>query len=212
MGAGLDKLTRQALHAVAELLLAGPQYEASQTIKLRITSDGFATVALPDIRLSQFDLIAVDPATGESKTVTLPGRRLDDAAKAAGLTPRPLDDVYADATGFDLHEQLIMGEAGVKAILDAFVMGDAALRLISPEQTPVLWPEHFDVGISVGEVNLGISPGDSYLGVPYAYVGPWTARTGEFWNAPFGAVRVVKDLGSAEAIAEFFAAGLAEAT
>jgi hypothetical protein len=53
----------------------------------------------------------------------------------------------------------------------------------------VLWPEHFDVAVTEGEVNYGVSPGDDYHPMPYAYVGPWTQRTGSFWNAPFGAVR-----------------------
>ena len=35
---------------------------------------------------------------------------------------------------------------------------------------------------------LGVSASDDYYPTPYAYVGPWTQRTGPFWNAPFGAV------------------------
>ena len=35
---------------------------------------------------------------------------------------------------------------------------------------------------------LGVSAGDDYYPTPYAYVGPWTQRTGPFWNAPFGAL------------------------
>ena len=34
---------------------------------------------------------------------------------------------------------------------------------------------------------LGVSAGDDYYPRPYAY-GPWTQRTGPFWNAPFGAL------------------------
>ena len=43
--------TRTALHGVAELLLAGPQYDASGTIRLRVVAGGIATVAEPDLRL-----------------------------------------------------------------------------------------------------------------------------------------------------------------
>ena len=43
-------------------------------------------------------------------------------------------------------------------------------------QTPVLWPEHFDVGITLDKVNYGVSPGDDDIPEPYAYVGPWTPR------------------------------------
>jgi len=52
----------------------------------------------------------------------------------------------------------------------------------------VLWPEHFDVAAAEDEVNYGVSAGDDYYPTPYAYVGPWTQRTGPFWNAPFGAL------------------------
>ena len=49
--------------------------------------------------------------------------------------------------------------------------------------------------------NLGGSPGDGFLGTPYAYVGPWTDdRPGDesFWNAPFGAVYAYDDVASTD--------------
>jgi hypothetical protein len=60
-------------------------------------------------------------------------------------------------------------------------------------------------------VNYGVSPGDGFLPEPYAYVGPWTPREGEFWNAPFGAVRRASELADAGEVAAFFAAGRAAA-
>ncbi len=71
----------------------------------------------------------------------------------------------------------------------------------------MLWPEHFDVGISVNEVNYGISPGDGYLDEPYAYVGPWQRRQGTFWNAPFGAARPIAELSDVDAVVAFLAEG-----
>jgi hypothetical protein len=91
-------------------------------------------------------------------------------------------------------------------MLEALWRGDQALRRLAPGETPVLWPEHFDVGVTVAEVNYGLSPGDGYLDEPYAYVGPWTARTGEFFNAPFGAARPIREL-PGEKLDEFFAEG-----
>ncbi|ETK32290.1 hypothetical protein [Microbispora sp. ATCC PTA-5024] len=76
-----------------------------------------------------------------------------------------------------------------------------------PGLTPVLWPEHFDLAVTLDEVNYGISPGDGHLPEPYAYVGPWTPRTGPFWNAPFGASRPLRELGGAEAVRAFFEQG-----
>ena len=78
---------------------------------------------------------------------------------------------------------------------DAFAAGDAALRALAPDETPILWPEHFDIGITVGEVNYGVSAGDTYLAVPYAYVGPWSPPAqDDFWNAPFGRAVPVEDV------------------
>jgi hypothetical protein len=72
---------------------------------------------------------------------------------------------------------------------------------------PVLWPEHFDVGISLDGVDYGVSPGDDAYPEPYAYVGPRTPQTGDFWNAPFGAARPLAELSDVAAVTEFFATG-----
>ena len=52
-----------------------------------------------------------------------------------------------------------------------------------------LWPEHFDLAVTLDEVNYGGSPGDDEHPLPYLYVGPWTLPTDgdPFWNEPFGA-------------------------
>ena len=71
-----------------------------------------------------------------------------------------------------------------------------------------VWPEHFDAALDVAarpdvRVNLGGSPGDSSIGEPYLYVGPWTAdRPGEatFWNAPFGATRTRTELDATDLV------------
>jgi hypothetical protein len=59
---------------------------------------------------------------------------------------------------------------------------------------PQLWPEHFDLAISVilenqVKVNLGFSPGDRFSAEPYMYIGPQDLGgvSGQYWNAPFGA-------------------------
>jgi hypothetical protein len=78
-----------------------------------------------------------------------------------------------------------------------------------PRPAPILWPEHFDVGIRTENTNYGVSPGDAYLAEPYAYLTPPTPRTGPFWNAPFGAARPMRELGDAdpEAVLAFFREG-----
>jgi hypothetical protein len=72
-------------------------------------------------------------------------------------------------------------------VLAALIDGRQALKRLFPDEEAVLWPEHFDVAVTVDEVNYGISPGDAEHPLPYAYVGPWTPRAGAFWNEPFGA-------------------------
>ena len=81
------------------------------------------------------------------------------------------------------------------------------MRAFAPDQEPVLWPEHFDLGISLDEVNYGVSPGDSQIPRPYAYVGPWSAREGTFWNTPFGAARPLTELPDVDALVAFFHEG-----
>jgi hypothetical protein len=81
------------------------------------------------------------------------------------------------------------------------------LRAFAPQEQPVLWPEHFDLSITVDEVNYGVSPGDAAIPAPYAYIGPWQLPAGEFWNAAFGAARDLEELGSTDAVAAFYAEG-----
>jgi hypothetical protein len=43
-------IARRSLHAVAELVLAGPQYRATGKLRLRVVPGGFATVLAPELR------------------------------------------------------------------------------------------------------------------------------------------------------------------
>jgi hypothetical protein len=49
-----------------------------------------------------------------------------------------------------------------------------------------LFPHHFDLAISLAEVNVGASPGDADHDVPYFYVGPWLVQPHPMWNEPWG--------------------------
>jgi hypothetical protein len=189
--------TRTSLHAVAELLLAGPQYDACGDIRLRVTPGGIATVARPDLRLEGSELVS---STGRHPLMGTYAA----AATALGVTPRRLGDVYADTVEVALEDTIVTETEHVDVLLGAFARGDAALRAFAGSEEPVLWPEHFDIGIALDEVNYGVSPGDSTIPEPYAYVGPWTRREGEFWNHSFGAARPLADL---DDVAAFFAQG-----
>jgi hypothetical protein len=192
--------TRQTLHAVAELVLAGPQYVESQTIRLRVTPGGFGTVTSPHLRVEELEVVSPTarvPMTGTFASL----------ARAVGVEARPLRDVYAEGPAVEPDDQLVLDAGAGELIVRALARGDAALREFAPEQDPVLWPEHFDLSISVAEVNFGVSPGDANTPKPYAYVGPWAPREGTFWNAPFGAVRLLSEVSDEDSLVEFFRAG-----
>lgn len=192
--------TRLALHGAAELLLAGPQYAVSNTVRLRVVPGGIATVAEPELRIEGTELV------GSSGRQPLRGS-FAEVAVAAGLVPRRLDDVYSDGVDVSADDLIELDPDHVATLLDGFAVGDAALRAFAPEETPVLWPEHFDVAISRDDVNYGLSPGDATLAEPYAYVGPWVRRSGPFWNQPFGAARPLAALGGVDAVVAFFREG-----
>jgi hypothetical protein len=192
--------TRTTLHGVAELLLAGPQYAESGTIRLRVVPGGIATVAAPELRLEGTELV------GPSGRHPLDGTYAE-IASAVGVTPRELGDVYQDRAEVGADDPVEVDPAALGVLTGALAVGDAALRAFAPDETPVLWPEHLDIAISKDEVNYGVSPGDGAVPEPYAYVGPWTPRTGDFWNQSFGAAQPLSVLGGADAVAAFFREG-----
>ncbi len=194
-------VTRRSLHGAAELLLAGPQHRATGRIDLRVIGGGFATAAEPPLRIEGGELITV------TKRLPLAGHTYVDVAAAAGIEAGAPVGVYFGGPEVRPDETITLDDGSVRITESGLAVGERALRAFVPGSEPVLWPEHFDVAITVAEVNYGVSPGDGYLAEPYAYVGPFEPRQGEFWNAPFGAARTVAELGDAEDIVRFFRAG-----
>jgi hypothetical protein len=193
-------VTRRSLHGVAELVLAGPQHRRGGGIQLRVVPGGFGTVAWPDLRVDGESLVT------HTGPLRLAGSYAE-LATAAGVDASRLDDVYSGGPKVAVDEFIEVDPDAARLLEEAFARGDAALRALAPDDMPILWPEHFDVGVTVGEVNYGVSPGDDAIPEPYAYVGPWNPQTGDFWNAPFGAARLLTDLPDAAAIGEFFMTG-----
>ena len=191
--------TRRSLHGVGELVIAGPQFRTLGSVELRVRPGGFGAHR-SSIGVDGHDLV------WDGGRMRLQGTCRDLAA-ATGQEDSDLADVYAGGSGVDPDETLTLDQEALVKLLAWFGRGDAALRTFASDVEPVLWPEHFDVGISVGEVNYGASPGDSTHTGPYAYVGPWTRRGGEFWNAPFGALRDASEVPDVDALVRFFEAG-----
>jgi hypothetical protein len=153
---------------VAEAVVA-PARKPENEISLRYTRGGFGTPFFDEggtdcqVRVEGAELVR---QRGREETREPLPREVDAAAA------RALADLY----GFSCSvlEQLRADEAAD---------GEASLV--------VLWPEHFDIAIEIGNegrgtrANFGASPGDKDHNEPYLYVGPWKTElaSGELWNA-----------------------------
>jgi len=199
--------TRRSLHGVAELVLAGPQYRATGKLRLRVLPGGFATIETPELRA---DAARVVGAGGVA--VAIDGRTPRALAAELGVTAGRPEGAYDGGSGVDPDEVLTLDPDQAAVIMDALVRGQDALTAFAPAESPVLWPEHFDVAIRVDDTNFGVSPGDGFIEEPYAYVGvanppAWAGAGDTFWNAPFGAARPLRELPDAAAVTGFFTEG-----
>ena len=169
--------TRRSLHAVAERLLAGPQYREH----------------------------GHDPAAGDAGRVragrgAAAGRgRPSWSGRAGGCRCAARSPTSAAALGVeagapaDLYSEHAELGAGRRAGRRPGG-GRAAARLVRPRRPGAarVRPGR-GAGAVAGALRPGhrastrsttaISPGDGGHPRPYAYVGPWTPREGEFWNA-----------------------------
>ena len=207
--------TRTSWHRVAEHVLAAGQFAAAGTIRLRAHPGGFATVIGVDGRPLAVDgdrLVVTDASGVRSTPFTTVGELAAFAGVRAGL-----EGSYSPTTPADPDLPLPVDPRAAERLAAWFALGDAALRSFSAElvslQEPVLWPEHFDLGITVDAVNYGCSPGDDAFPDPYLYVGPHAGppTTDAFWNAPFGAVVPAEQISGVDDAGAFFRRGRAGA-
>lgn len=193
--------TRRSLHALAELVVAGPRFRETGDLRLRVRPEGIGTWDEPVVALSAGELVT------PTARIAVDGRTIAEVAAQAGWEPSSLDDVYADGSHVAPSEVAHLDPGSLDVIETAFRLGEDALRSFRPDAERTLWPEHFDVATTVDGVNYGVSPGDGYLDRPYAYVGPHQPVAGDFWNAPFGAARLVEELADVPGITRFFEEG-----
>jgi hypothetical protein len=198
--------TRRQLRGVAESFIAGPQYRSAGTIRLAVRPDGFTGVSIP-VAVHGTELVW----GGDGAPLSGP---VDALVAASGLDVGPPDGVYEIVDPLTSDTVLDLDPRAAELVHRCLYAGGFACKSALPEQHPVLWPEHFDVGATEDEVNYGVSPGDGFHPLPYAYVGPWASRIGAFWNAPFGAFLALdtgQDLDQLAAeVTEFFERGRAE--
>ena len=137
------------------------------------------------------------------------GRRGRSTASSAACPPPST----RRATPLDLDSPLPVDATTAASIGAWLALGQDALSRFGarhPDDGPSpvqLWPEHFDLGSTLGEINFGVSPGDDGIPRPYAYVGPWTPKAGPFWNQPFGAARTMAELATVDDVVSFFEEG-----
>ena len=209
--------TRLALQSVAEHVLAAALHAATGHIGLRATPGGFGTPWIdgPEsrrrLRVEGTDLVVDDADHPRRAPLTTVGA----AAALAGIEPGAPLEVYTPATPLVPDAPLSLDPAAAHLLADWYALVDDALGRLSAEAGPdrattvQLWPEHFDLATSIGEVNYGGSPGDAGHDQPYLYVGPWSPPTpdGGYWNESFGASLAVDQVPDVEAALAFFRRG-----
>jgi hypothetical protein len=210
--------TRLAIHAVAEYVLAPARHASDGHIGLRVELDGLGPPRLRGGRqllVVGTDIVVRDGADERRAPLTT----LRDAATFVGIEPGAPADVYTPAMALDPDAPLAVDADAARALHAWFVVVDRALARLgvltaddpSVPVEPTLWPEHFDLALADGEVNLGGSPGDEAVDEPYLYVGPWARPLPEaglmFWNADFGAVLRQRDVRSLDDAVDFLRRG-----
>jgi hypothetical protein len=222
--AAADRLvaTRTALHAVAEQVLAGARFRATGRIGLRAAPGGFGTPPFPGpggVRQILVDgpelVVRTDGGDRRAPITTVAA-----AAALVGTAPGAPEGVYPPATtAVGPDRPLVVDPAAAAVLAGVFDRTARALALLrrgwptAPPDPAQLWPEHFDLAMTVAEVNLGGSPGDEGHAGPYLYVGPWDREglTGPFWNESFGRSRPAAERPTVAAVLAFFREGLAGA-
>ena len=204
--------TRTAAHSIAEHVLAPARYAIDGKIRLRPLPHGFCVPAVGAASRSISivgDQIVVTDATGEASATIRTLRQLADLVDVELGTPTaftPTQPLQPDAA-------LVVDPISMAVIGEWFEFADAALRAlaasIGADVEPVLWPEHFDLGISHGGVNFGASLGDGAVPEPYLYVGPhdMTGLSGGFWNVGFGSAITHAEIASVDEALSYFTQG-----
>jgi hypothetical protein len=203
--------TRTSWHRVAEHVLAAGQFATAGTIRLRPYPGGFATtagVAGRQLAVVVDQIVMIDGDSSRSERLTTLRRAADFAGVELGLRGS-----YHPATSTEPDDALDIDPVAARRLADWMALADAALRRfaegVGQPMEPVLWPEHFDLSLTVDMVNHGCSLGDDAMPAPYLYVGPHEGPPSDnlFWNTSFGASVPTARIGTADDALAFFARG-----
>jgi hypothetical protein len=188
--------TREALHRLAEHVLAPARHRANGKIGLRFTYRGFGTPFFGDDRQVRVEGAELILHVGH-EVIRAPLASLGTAAALLHIEPGAPEGVYTPSTALDADLPLEVDEVASLALGDWYGFCASVLEQLRSEASDAtrvqLWPEHLDLAVDLGmealgrRANYGGSPGDAEHPGPYLYVGPWTAMQGAFWNEAFGA-------------------------
>jgi hypothetical protein len=130
---------RRQLHGVAEGFIAGPQYRAAGTI--RSPSDRTGSPGRP-FRWRARHQAGMAGRRGGT------GGPVGELVRASGLDfGPPPEDLYRPASPLALDSVLDIDADASEVIHRSLYAGATALKAVLPEGHPVLWSEHFDVGV-----------------------------------------------------------------
>jgi hypothetical protein len=215
-------VTRESWHRVAEHVMAPMLHRYTGRIGLRATHRGVGTPEFDidgirsQLRLEGTTLVSLHDST----ETWIPLTTVGELAEQLGIEPGAPDGLYEPVTDPDPVAPLRTDRAEAGALGEWVALVDDALgrfRTLHRERSPLLaqlWPEHFDLAMSMDEINFGGALGDHAAGgrpEPYLYAGPWQPLTGSFWNEPYGAALDATDVTGVDDALRFFEAALAAA-
>lgn len=198
--------TRQALHRLAEEVIAPTRQRAAGKIGLRFTRGGFGTpffAADAQVRVEGDELVVAQRQQEWRQRIETLRGAADFVGHELTRLDGKLDEVELEV---DAEASRFLGDwYGLAASVLEQLRAEAGEN--DDPSLVQLWPEHFDMALELGgddageRANYGFSPGDEAHDEPYVYVGPWTARPrGPLWQASGfpGAELGLSELRSAE--------------
>lgn len=188
--------TRESLHALAEHVLAPARHRVAGRIGLRAIDGGFGTPPFGDgpetIRVVGTNLVV----THGTEERVVPITTIGAAAAAVGITPGAPTGVYTPVLALEPDRPLAVDPAAADVLAHWYAFGTEALETLRAEADASdapseiqLWPEHFDLGLDLGDETrgargiFGASPGDTYHPEPYLYAMHWVDVPDDpYWN------------------------------
>ena len=213
-------MSRTAVHAIAEMVLAVARYQTDGNVGLRPWPNGLATPPLgPNgtvFAIEGTELVIHSSSGTTRKPITT----LGSAGTFVGVDPQVPGALWPAETSFALEEVLPLDASAAAALAEWYRFVEEVLARFTSHakqdrlEAPTLWPEHFDLATQDGtSANYGGSPGDDGIAEPYLYVGPWVRplpqANNPFWNQAFGASLAYSDIESTEAALAFLLEGRA---